>query len=320
VYSLGEATCEAWLAAAGVTPGASATLYWTVVPTTDNPAVQTEVRSLTAVRKDPVIIALNSPADEVTLNANTVTFPYQFSWTTVPEVTAYTIKFAPSAAALASTAITADAGNDGVYSLGEATCEAWLAGAGIEPGASATLYWTVVPTTDNPDVQVQTEVRSFTAVRYDPYTKLNISGYTYNYSRREEEGDHTSDWSNMANLLDGNYTTSWTSWLTSAYNWVVYDQFSFTVPSQTIDRIKIYRPAGNTDPMTVTVQIATGSHVSARYGFDGNAATFQTGEDVVTIDVPEGTTNTNLLVLFIMVEIPSNGPMTLSEIECYQKK
>ncbi|MDR1121642.1 MAG: hypothetical protein LBM08_12090 [Dysgonamonadaceae bacterium] len=272
-------------------------------------------------------IALNNPADEATLDANTVTFPYEFTWTTIPEVAAYTIKFAPSEAELASTAIAENVGNAGVYSLDEATCEEWLAGAGVAQGASTTLYWTVVPTVDDPTVQ--TQVRSFTAVRlrYEPYTKLSTSEYAYQFSDKESSGEAGSDWSNMVNLFDGNYTTFWTSYMTANFAWWIQDRIAFTVPGQVIDRIKFYRPAGNTDPMTVTIQFAHEPYESLRYGFDGNEVTFQAGEDVVTIDVPEGTINEGqyaengvFKLIFLTVSRPENGPMNLSEIECYQKK
>ena len=277
------------------------------------------------VPEPDITIVLNNPADEATLDANTVTFPYEFTWTTIPEVTAYTIKFAPSAAELASTTIAVDAGNVGVYALDAATCEAWLAGAGVAQGASVTLYWTVVPTVADPTVQ--TQVRSFTAVRYEPYTKLSTAEYAYNFSDRESNGEAGSDWSNMLNLFDGNYTTNWTSYMTANFSWWTQDRIAFTFPSQIIDRIKIYRPAGNTDPMTVKVELAHAPYESLRYGFTGNEATFQSGANVVTIDVPEGTIDANpvdgyphFTLIFLTVSRSENGPMTLSELECYQKK
>jgi hypothetical protein len=273
-----------------------------------------------------ITIALNNPADETILDANTVTFPYEFTWTTIPEVTAYTIKFAPSAAELASTTIAENVGNAGVYALDAATCEAWLAGAGVAQGASVTLYWTVVPTVDDPTTQ--TQVRSFTAVRYDIYTKLPTAGYTYQFSDRETQGAAGSDWPEMLKLLDGDYATFWTSYMTANFNWWKQDQISFTIPGQIIDRIKIYRPAGNTDPITVKVQFSHAPFEALRYGFAGNEVTFQNGEDVVTIDVPEGTKDLNpvtgytdqFVLLFLTVSRPENGPMALSELECYQKK
>jgi hypothetical protein len=161
-----------------------------------------------------------------------------------------------------------------------------------------------------------------------PYIKLSTAGYTYQYSDREIQGSAGSDWPEMLKLLDGNYTTYWTSYMTANFNWWKQDQISFTIPSQIIDRVKIYRPAGNTDPMTVKVQFAHAPYEALRYGFAGNEATFQPFVNVVTIDVPEGTKDLSpvtgytdqFVLLFLTVSRPENGPMRLSEIECYQKK
>jgi hypothetical protein len=177
---------------AGLNWEQTATLWWTVVPTTANDAVDTYTRSFSATRRPQPEIDLNLPADNASVNAYVATFPVTFTWTKIPTVSGYTLKLSPTGDFTTEGAFVAfDAGDNNSYNLDKTTCEGLLATVAAAAGSAYTgkvaLQWTVVPTT--PAANVTTQVRTLVAIGGEsdfPYelnpNRLNADGWTVSAS------------------------------------------------------------------------------------------------------------------------------------------
>jgi hypothetical protein len=172
---------DALLQELGLTWGETATLWWTVVPTVANDAVDTYTRSFSATRRPQPAITLTAPADNASINAYTATFPVTFTWDKVTGVTAYTLKLSPTGDFTTAGAFVAfDAGDNNSHNLDKATCDGLLAQIATAAGSAytgkATFQWTVEPTTAQPDIVTQT--RTLVAIGGEsafPY-ELNADG------------------------------------------------------------------------------------------------------------------------------------------------
>jgi hypothetical protein len=158
------------LTALGVNKGEEATVYWSVQPAGSLINAETQVRSIRITRKaeplppppPPPTIALASPADNAQLNANTITYPFEFVWAPEPEVSEYTLKVSPNADFSAPVESLYE-GTGYTHSLDEDALDLLLARFSVVHDGQITLHWTVTPKDDNPDVETQT--RTFSIVR-----------------------------------------------------------------------------------------------------------------------------------------------------------
>jgi hypothetical protein len=148
----------------------------------------------------PGVIAHNAPAVNETLSANTA---HVFEWTTLPNVTAYTIKFAGSANDLAATTMLAEVGNSNSFTLPAETLESFLATAGVPAnGTAVPVYWTVVPTDPAQYSAVAVQVSMFNAIRQYIPPK---SAWTLAWKSSEDSGNGYV----ATNAIDGWDNSNW---------------------------------------------------------------------------------------------------------------
>jgi hypothetical protein len=178
----------------------SGKIFWTVTPTSPDyvfTEVLTRQRSFNGVVLEATTIRLNAPADNAVIDANEAAFPYTFRWLPMSTVTGYTLKFSTNNAFSGNVAFSTTTGE---RTLTQKEFDDLLAGLSLDPDATATVYWTVVPTNSNEDAG-EPEIRSFTAKRAGP-RPLSTAGWIVT-SNATTEGD-------LANLIDGNHLTFWT--------------------------------------------------------------------------------------------------------------
>jgi len=108
-------------------------------------------------------IALLAPASNAAVDLQQVE-KITFSWSLAEGVVEYTLKFSPTQAGLATTAVAIDAGVRTTYDLSKVVADNMLAAyTQAQPGATAEIYWTVVPATSAKNVK--TNVRKLTITR-----------------------------------------------------------------------------------------------------------------------------------------------------------
>jgi hypothetical protein len=146
------------------------------------------------------VIAHSGPGVNETLNANE---SHAFGWATLPNVTAYSIKFAGSANALATAPTSVDVGNNNSFTLSAEILEGFLAAAGVPADGSTAVpvYWTVVPTDPAQYSGVAVQVSMFNAIRQYIPPK---SAWTLDW-KSSEDASYPA-----INAIDGNEGTIWT--------------------------------------------------------------------------------------------------------------
>jgi hypothetical protein len=183
VHAIADAAAfDALLGQAGFTWNEAAPLWWTVVPTEATEAVNTFTRSLNAIRRAQPTIALATPANNTTgVDALSA---LNFTWTTIAEVPAYTVKFAATEAALATTTVKYDVNNAGQYAIADAAAfDGLLETLGYGFGQAADVWWTVVPTETNETVSTahfkfSTTRPAPTIVLGGPDNNASVNAYT----------------------------------------------------------------------------------------------------------------------------------------------
>jgi len=102
----------------------------------------------------------------------------EFSWSKVEGVAEYTIRFAPSEAAVANSEVKANVGDKLSYTLTAAQAETWMKDhTDVEPGKSGDIYWTV--TCADPSVKTQTRkivVTRFPAATGNEFLNVTSTG------------------------------------------------------------------------------------------------------------------------------------------------
>jgi glycerophosphoryl diester phosphodiesterase len=172
-FTFTAASFDAQLAAMGVEEGATALLYWSVIPAASVAEVQTQVRAMTVARRTYVqSITLSAPADGVTISTNTDVFPYLFQWNGLDDGSSYTIKFSTSSVFPSNATVAYACGDAGTYSITLTDFEELLKGFEPAEQTPVTVYWTVVPAL--PNEAVQTETRSFTGIRDKVYPAITL--------------------------------------------------------------------------------------------------------------------------------------------------
>jgi uncharacterized protein (TIGR02145 family) len=161
-YTVEEADFELMLAAGEVDYSDKATIYWKV-----RIAAAEASSAFTAYRRAQPEVMLAEPADRATIDANRLDRGPVFTWTTIPEANAYTLKFSTVETFPADTRTkTYDAGNKSAYSfISAAVFDNMLKGIGV--GSQGAVYWTVSPVTDDGLARTPAH-RSFTAIRITP--------------------------------------------------------------------------------------------------------------------------------------------------------
>jgi hypothetical protein len=155
---------EALLRALGFGWEETAAVWWTVVPTVANDAVDTYTRSFSATRGRNSVTP-ETPAVGAEFSSDAGAFvPLTFSWTLIGEVDAYTLKIAKTELGLATTTVKYDKGNSSTHTIAAADdFDALLQALEFDWGETAPVWWTVVPTAANDGVNTYT--RSFSAAR-----------------------------------------------------------------------------------------------------------------------------------------------------------
>jgi hypothetical protein len=244
----------------------------------------------------PSVIAHSAPDINETLNANK---SYQFEWTTIPNVTAYSIKFAGSAADLATTSMSADVGNGGSYILSAETLEAFLTLAGVPADGSTAVpvYWTVVPTDPAQYSSVAVQVSMFKAIRQYIPPK---SAWTIAWKSSEDAADGL--WATYA--IDGNEGTFWApAWGAPYIPCQILINFGREI---LIHKITIVATESSIRPTTMAFQKQTPDG-AASFLFP---ACDGTGRDVFTVNPP-----VLLDALFVLVTSSTNADWThISEV------
>jgi uncharacterized protein (TIGR02145 family) len=146
------------VASLGVAEGGTASVYWSVKPASGDAQIQTRLLNVTRKATAVPTITLSAPDNNATINVNTSTFPVVFSWTKIPEVNDYTIKF--------TNGDETDLEIIGDFGQNQYTSEmfdALLGRLGLQINGQAEVTWTVEPTVPNAEVAVQT--RTFTGIR-----------------------------------------------------------------------------------------------------------------------------------------------------------
>ncbi|MDR1865774.1 MAG: SusE domain-containing protein, partial [Bacteroidales bacterium] len=148
----------------GVAYEGNLTLYWTVTPADENIEHATSTRTISATRKPGSTIVLNAPADEFAIDAEAdflarEILPLTFSWTTINEVTDYTLIFS-----VGQQTVTFDLSNADRKIFTEEKFDDLLEDLGVAYGATADIVWTVTPTTAND--QINTQTRTIQATRW----------------------------------------------------------------------------------------------------------------------------------------------------------
>jgi uncharacterized protein (TIGR02145 family) len=149
---------DAKAAALGIAEGATAKIYWSVKSNAGEANTQTRALNVTRKATPVPTITLSAPDENATIDVNTSTFPVTFSWTKIPEVNDYTIKFT-NGTETASEII----GDFGQRQYTDVNFDALLGQLGITINGQAVITWTVEPTV--PNAEIVTQTRTFTGIR-----------------------------------------------------------------------------------------------------------------------------------------------------------
>lgn len=187
-FSLSAAEFDAKAAALGIADGAEAKVYWSVRPTDASAKANSQVRSVNVTRGEsgPATISLTAPADQavIDLNDEAVT-GVAFTWDKVTQVTEYNVLFSLSADL--SGPVTEDAGEMGSLQFADkAAFDVLLGEVGLKAGETKTVYWSVVPKTENSAVVTQKRSMSATRIIVPLISPENGSWFLLDYEDKDE--------------------------------------------------------------------------------------------------------------------------------------
>ncbi|MDR2816428.1 MAG: SusE domain-containing protein, partial [Proteiniphilum sp.] len=148
--------------ALGIEEGIPTKVYWSIKPASSDQNVETEIRTLNVTCSFPTL-ALNSPDNLIVIDGNNASsFPYTFSFTPLPSVSDYKIKFSLNEAFPTDATAVYDI-NTNSYSLTEESFNTLMADLGVTNSITTLVYWTVVAADET--LVARSQVRSFSGRR-----------------------------------------------------------------------------------------------------------------------------------------------------------